>query len=87
MTDSRIKTINVGHEHLSKAIEFAKNFTVKNEDIKLIEHTCKTIVTYDNRTWVKIDSNSQFDVTMGSFFGAELCNLVGLYNLSKLRHL
>ena len=24
-----------------------------NEDIKLIEHTCKTIVTYDNRTWVK----------------------------------
>ena len=24
---------------------------------------------------------------MGSFFGAELCDLVGLYALSKLRHL
>ena len=24
---------------------------------------------------------------MGSFFGAELCDLIGLYALSKLRHL
>ena len=45
---------NIIHEHLSESITFAKNFTeIKNEDIKLIEHTCKTIVTYDNRTWVK----------------------------------
>ena len=79
---------SISHEHLSEAITFAKNFTeIKNEDIQLIEHTCKTIVTYDNRTWVKKDSNSQFDVPMGSFFGAELCDLVGLYALSKLRHL
>ena len=71
---------SISHEHLSEAITFAKNFTeIKNEDIQLIEHTCKTIVTYDNRTWVKKDSNSQFDVTMASFFGAELCNLTGLY--------
>ena len=39
------------------------------EDIKLIEHTCKTIVTYDNRTWVKKDNNDQLDEPMGSFFG------------------
>ena len=79
---------SISHEHLSEAITFAKIFTeIKNEDIQLIEHTCKTIVTYDNRTWIKKDSNSQFDVPMGSFFGAELCDLVGLYALSKLRHL
>ena len=77
--------LNISHEHLSKAIKFAKNFTeVKNEDIKLIEYTCKTIVTYDNRTWVRKDSNSQLDAPMGSFFCVELGNLVGLYALIKI---
>ena len=31
--------------------------------------------------------SSDFDVTMGSFDGAEVCELVGLYLLSQLQHL
>ena len=31
--------------------------------------------------------SSDFDVTMGSFDGAEVCDLVGLYLLSQLQHL
>ena len=35
--------------------------------------------------WRKI--RSDFDVTMGSFDGAETCKLVGLFLLSQLSHL
>ena len=31
--------------------------------------------------------NSSFDVTMGSFDGAEICKIVGLYLLNKLSNL
>ena len=57
-----------------------KKYTdIEDKDFELIEHTCKTILTYDNKTWIKNDENALFDVQMGSFFGAELCHLVGLY--------
>ena len=36
-------------------------------------------------SWAK--KSSDFDVTMGSFDGAEVCELVGLYLLSQLQHL
>ena len=34
--------------------------------------------------WVKKGNNNMFDVTMGSFDGAEICELVGLYILNIL---
>ena len=37
-----------------------------------------------NTTWCKKTTKSLFDVTMGSFDGAESCELVGSYLLSKL---
>ncbi len=33
----------------------------------------------------KKDSNSLFDVTMGSYDGAEICDLVSLFTLNNLR--
>ena len=30
----------------------------------------------DRKPWIKKDSNSLFDVTMGSYDGAEICELV-----------
>jgi len=38
----------------------------------------------DNVPWEKKSANNQFDVTMGSFDGAETCKLVGYYLLSLL---
>ena len=41
---------SIKHEHLTESIKFAKNYTeIANKDIKLIEHTCKTIITYDKK--------------------------------------
>ena len=34
--------------------------------------------------WIKKEGNKDFDVTMGSFDGAEVCELVGLYILHIL---
>ena len=38
----------------------------------------------DKESWCKRETNSQFDITMGSYDGAETCELVGTYLLSKL---
>ena len=71
-----------------KAINFAMAYTeIEDKDIKLIEHTCKTILTYDNKIWIKNDENALFDVPMGCFFGVELCNLVELYFLHRLKYI
>ena len=45
-----------------------------------------SLLHFKNETWVK-QRNSTFDITMGSFDGAESCDFCGLYLLSKLKHL
>ena len=45
----------------------------------------KTTLYSNNMPWHKI--RSDLDVTMGSFDGAETCELVGLFLLSQLTHL
>jgi len=75
--------IKIGH--LNSAISFAQKFTkISEDDIKVIKHTCNSVLTYNGKQWVKKDQESTFDVPMGSYFGAELCNLIGLYILDKL---
>ena len=39
---------------------------------------------HDGKEWVKKEGNPLFDVTMGSYDGAEVCELVRLYLLGKL---
>ena len=43
---------------------------------------CRKFVFGDNSTWTK--KNGLFDVKMGSYNGAEICELVGLYLLHEL---
>ena len=39
----------------------------------------------DNKTWKKKTTEGCSDVTVGSFYGAEICELVGFYIQSKLK--
>ena len=74
----------ITEETLCKAIEWAKS---KVE----ITHCKEEIIMYSRRSllfnggfnWVKQDG-TDFDVTMGSYDGAEVCELVGLYMLHLL---
>ena len=46
-------------------------------------HSRKSLLFSNSDAWIK-KSGDMFDVTMGSFDGAEICELVGLYLLDKL---
>ena len=51
---------------------------------KTILHARKSLLFNKNEVWVK-KANPDFDVTMGSFDGEEVCELEGLYLLDILR--
>ena len=72
---------------LDKAISFAKQHTnVTDNEIRTIKHARKSLLFNNGTEWVKKNTDNElFDVTMGSFDGAEICELVGLYLLHKLQ--
>ena len=47
-------------------------------------HSKKSILLHNGSPWVKKDNDGMFDVTMGTFDGAEVCELVGLFILNDL---
>ena len=76
---------SISEKLLKMAIDFAKEYTdISAKDIKIIMHARKSVLFNNDTPWKKKDNGSLFDVTMGSFDGAEVCELVGLYILSTL---
>lgn len=70
---------------LKEALDYASQFTtVSDQDRNIILHVKKSLLYHKNSPWIKKDTNNMFDVTMGSYDGAETCELVGAYLLSKL---
>ena len=70
---------------LDKAINFAKQFTdISDDAMKAINHARKCFLVSNKEVWVKKNSNNLFDVTMGSYDGAEICELVGLLLLNDV---
>ena len=71
---------SISEETLTKAINFEENRTsISQENIRIIKHCRKPLLFYDNEPWKKKEHESSFDVTMGSYDGAELCKLIGIY--------
>eukprot|EP00795_Rhopilema_esculentum_P011087 gene11087-biopygen13455 len=69
---------------LTDSISFAKKYCkITEKDTNIIMHARKSLLFSKGNTWTKKDSH-MFDVTMGSFDGAEICELVGLFILNKL---
>ena len=68
------------------ALKWAGKFvTVTSSEINAIFQARKSLLYHNNTPWTK--NSGQFDVTMGSYDGAEVCELVGLYILSQMQHL
>ena len=57
--------------------------TIEEKVIRTIYHSRKSLLFDRDNVWVKKD-NPAFDMTMGSYDGAELCELVGLYLLDLI---
>jgi hypothetical protein len=58
--------------------------TISKQHITTIKHARKSFLFNNGNPSVKRNNNSLFDVTMGCFDGAEICELVGLYILNNL---
>ena len=70
---------------LDNAIEFTKEYTtIIDDNIRIIKHCRKSLLFEKDATWVKKGTAGKFDVTMGSYDRAEVCELVGIYILSTL---
>ena len=70
---------------LKKSLEFAREvcqLTIPEKDIDIILHSCESFLFLDGKAWIK--KGGRFDVTMGSYMGAEICELVGLYILHRM---
>ena len=78
---------SISEKLLNEALAWASDLTTITEnDISIIKHARKSLLFGNGKLWTKKDgSNSLFDVTMGSFDGAEICELVGLNLFKSLR--
>ena len=78
---------SINEDILTNAIQFAKlHITIDDKDLHLIMHYRKSLL-FGNETWEKKSTESCFDVTMGSFDGAEICEIVGLYIKSNIENI
>ena len=78
---------SIREELLAKAIEWAQTIVeFSQQEKQVIFQTKKALLFSRGQTWVK-KGETQFDVTMGSFDGAECTDLVGLYILHQLKHI
>ena len=75
---------SISEQLLQKAIAFAQTkVDIDPKVIDVILHARKSLLFTSEGTWVKKDGNL-FDVTMGSYDGAEVCELVGLYLIDQM---
>ena len=60
--------------------------SISNEDISIIKHArnSKSLLVSNGRSWIKNNKSNLLDVTMGSYDGADICELVGLFILKQL---
>ena len=76
---------SISKDLLINTINFAKSITsIDGKIIKSILHAQKSLLFNKNKALVKKE-NPDFDATMGSSDGAEVCELVGLYPLDILK--
>ena len=76
---------SISQDLLIDAIDFARQYTnISEQEKDVILHSRKSLLFDNEQPWSKRNNSSLFDVTMGSYDGAEICELVGLFILSKL---
>ena len=78
---------SISSELLEAAIDWARQFVnISDSEKQILLESKKSLIFLNGKPWVK-KGESEFDVAQGSYDGAEACELVGLYILSKLQDL
>ena len=78
---------SINQDLLNKALDFASAYdNITNDERNIIIHAKNSILVHQQQSWQK-KGVTTFDVTMGSYDGAETCELVGSFLLSQLQDL
>jgi hypothetical protein len=78
---------SISEDLLAKSLSWAKQYTnITDNEYATIMHVRKSLLFCNKgEPWVKKDTPNAFDVTMGAYDGAEVCELVGLFVLQDLQ--
>ena len=72
-------------ELFNKSIEYVRIITeISDDEMHIISQARNTLLFHSEDPWVKKKGDEDFDVPMGCYDGAEICELVGAYILSKV---
>ena len=69
---------------LNDVLDFAANYANITDDERHITHAKKSCLFSSGEQWCKKSSSNFFDITMGSYDGAETCELVGCFLLHQI---
>ena len=76
---------SISEKRLLDAINYAKSSAnITEQDLSIIMQSRKTLIFENSEPWTKILENENFDVPMGCYDGAEVCEVVGSFILNKL---
>ena len=76
---------SISLELFNETLNFVKNLTdISETDVSIVMQARKTLLFNDSKPWLKKFVNKDFNVPMGCFDGAEVCELVGSFISKKL---
>ena len=71
--------------HLLNAIKFCGKYSLfSDQELQVIMHICESVLCYNHKVWKKSGNDTNFDIPMGSFHGAEIFHLIRLYILNEI---
>ena len=77
---------SISEDLFNEAFSFAKTkVNITDQEMSIITQSRNTLLFNKNQPWVKRSGNEEFDVPMGCFDGAELCETIGIYIMTKLQ--
>ena len=72
----------------NEAIQYASTITeISDSDKTVIKHSRKSLLFDNNHPWEKKSGDPDFDVLMGCYDEAEICELVEIFILNKLSNI
>ena len=75
---------SISKELLTDALTFAETIiNLDDYDKKIIHHSRKSFIFNQEQTWMKKGSDL-FDVSMGVYDGAEVCELIAIFSMNLL---
>ena len=77
--------LSISEDLLKKSINYARTFVdISSNEEETIMHCWKSLLFNNSDICIKKEGSKDFDVTIGSFEGTGICELVGLYILYRL---